>query len=110
MKNLVIVNTSGNNNLVAPVVSDVDSSTFEVKVDDRATELDVSAITEHLLAAVKLGTETDNDYVMSEMLNKTVDITGIDSFTIDVKPECGTPIKHIQLKLQEFIIKILKKL
>ena len=109
LKNLVIVNTSGNNNLVAPVVSDVDSSTFEVKVDDRATELDVSAITDHLLAAVKLGTETDNDYVMSEMLNKTVDITGVDSFTIDVKPECGTPIKTYTIEITRIYNKDIKK-
>ena len=109
LKNLVIVNTSGNNNLVAPVVSDVDSSTFEVKVDDRATELDVSAITDHLLAAVKLGTETDNDYVISEMLNKTVDITGVDSFTIDVKPECGTPIKTYTIEITRIYNKDIKK-
>ena len=109
LKNLVINNTAENSNLITPTVSNINSSSYEVKVDDRATELDVTAITNHLEAQIKLGADGDEDYVVNTMSNKIVSIDGVSSFTIDVKPECGAPVLTYTIEITKIYNKDIKK-
>ena len=78
-------------------VSKITSSTYEVQVDDRLQTLAVDAITKDENAKIKLGTETE--YTPSKIENKSIDISQIKSFTIDVLAEDGETTKTYTIEI-----------
>ena len=66
-------------------VNKITSDKYEIQVDDRLTNIVISAVTEHDKASIKLGTETE--YTLNEIQDKSIDITTETSFTIDVLAE-----------------------
>lgn len=107
MKSFTANNTADDADKFSPIVSNITSSKFEVKVDSRVTKLDISAITNHELAKLKLTSESN--YVVNKMLNKIVDIDGISSFTIDVLPECGGTAKEYTVEITRAFSTNIKK-
>ena len=108
LKSFTANNTTNDADKFSPIVSNVTSSKFEVKVDSRVTKLDISAITNHELAKLKLTSESN--YVVNKMLNKIVDIDGISSFTIDVLPECGGTAKEYTVEITRAFSTNIKKI
>ena len=78
-------------------VSKITSSTYEVQVDDRLQTLAVDAITKDENAKIKLGTETE--YTPNKIENKSIDISQIKSFTIDVLAEDGETTKTYTIEI-----------
>lgn len=108
LKSFTANNTADDADKFSPIVSNITSSKFEVKVDSRVTKLDISAITNHELAKLKLTSESN--YVVNKMLNKIVDIDGISSFTIDVLPECGGTAKEYTVEITRAFSTNIKKI
>ena len=78
-------------------VSKITSSTYEVQVDDRLQTLAIDAITKDENAKIKLGTETE--YTPNKIENKSIDISQIKSFTIDVLAEDGETTKTYTIEI-----------
>ena len=78
-------------------VSKITSSTYEVQVDDRLQTLAIDAITKDENAKIKLGTETE--YTPNKIENKSIDISQINSFTIDVLAEDGETTKTYTIEV-----------
>ena len=78
-------------------VSKITSSTYEVQVDDRLQTLAIDAITKDENAKIKLGTETE--YTPNKIENKSIDISQIKSFTIDVLAEDGKTTKTYTIEI-----------
>lgn len=78
-------------------VSKITSSKYEVQVDDRLQTLTFDAITKNENAKIKLGTE--NEYTPNKIENKSIDISQINSFTIDVLAEDGETTKTYTIEI-----------
>ena len=78
-------------------VSKITSSKYEVQVDDRIQTLTFDAITKNENAKIKLGTE--NEYTPNKIENKSIDISQINSFTIDVLAEDGETTKTYTIEI-----------
>ena len=78
-------------------VSKITSSKYEVQVDDRLQTLTFDAITKNENAKIKLGTE--DEYTPNKIENKSIDISQINSFTIDVLAEDGETTKTYTIEI-----------
>ena len=78
-------------------VSKITSSKYEVQVDDRLQTLTLDAITKNENAKIKLGTE--DEYTPNKIENKSIDISQINSFTIDVLAEDGETTKTYTIEI-----------
>ena len=78
-------------------VSKITSSKYEVQVDDRLQTLTFDAITKNENAKIKLGTE--DEYTLNKIENKSIDISQINSFTIDVLAEDGETTKTYTIEI-----------
>ena len=77
--------------------SKITSSKYEVQVDDRLQTLTFDAITKNENAKIKLGTE--DEYTPNKIENKSIDISQINSFTIDVLAEDGETTKTYTIEI-----------
>ena len=78
-------------------VSKITSSKYEVQVDDRLQTLTFDAITKNENAKIKLGTK--DEYTPNKIENKSIDISQINSFTIDVLAEDGETTKTYTIEI-----------
>ena len=78
-------------------ISKITSSKYEIQVDDRLQTLAIDVITKDENAKIKLGTETE--YTPNKIENKTIDISQITSFTIDVLAEDGETNKTYTMEI-----------
>ena len=78
-------------------VSKITSSKYEIQVDDRLQTLTFDAITKNENAKIKLGTE--DEYTPNKIENKSIDISQINSFTIDVLAEDGETTKTYTIEI-----------
>ncbi|MBQ2938059.1 MAG: cadherin-like beta sandwich domain-containing protein [Clostridia bacterium] len=78
-------------------VSKITSDKYEIQVDNRLETLVIDAITEDTKAKIKLGTETE--YTLNKIEDKSIDISSIDSFTIDVLAEDGETTKTYTIEI-----------